>query len=241
MHSNYKEYEHIKSYDRLQEILDASDNSYSEVNDIPSREKLTFTNGYYTYCSALYVDIRDSSELPKKYNRPKLAKLYRSYISEMVAIINGNVNCKEINIEGDCVFGVFSTPSKRDIDNLFSTAAKINSLVKVLNYKLKKKNYDHIKVGIGLHYGRALMIKAGYSGSGINDVVWMGDVLNDAAKLCGFGSKSTQDYPIMMSDVFYSNLNDVNKKLLSYNYNRSCYHGNVINTLMEDWYQVNCK
>lgn len=28
------------------------------------------------------------------------------------------------------------------------------------------------------------MIKAGYSGSTINDVVWMGEVVNVAAKLC---------------------------------------------------------
>src|SRR5690606_4448534 len=99
MQSNYKNYDHLKSYDRLDEILDSSDNSYSEVESILSRDKLTFTIRFYAYCSALYVDIRNSSELPNKYRRPKLAKLYSSFISEVVAIINGDVNCREINIE----------------------------------------------------------------------------------------------------------------------------------------------
>lgn len=51
--------------------------------------------------------------------------------------------------------------------------------MKVLNYKLKKAGYDTpIKAGTGASWGRALMIKAGLSGSGINDVVYMGDVVN---------------------------------------------------------------
>jgi hypothetical protein len=33
------------------------------------------------------------------------------------------------------------------------------------------------------------MIKAGHKGSAVNDVVWMGDVVNSAAHLCCHGSK----------------------------------------------------
>src|SRR5690606_17164070 len=109
------------------------------------------------------------------------------------------------------------------------------------NYKIKKKGYDPIDIGIGMHYGRVLMIKAGYNGSGLNDVVWMGDVLNEAAKLCGYGNKTTRDRPIMVSSVFYGNLNDHNKSLLTYNNSRSCYHGNFVNVEMEEWYNENCK
>ena len=30
------------------------------------------------------------------------------------------------------------------------------------------------------------MVQAGYSGSGLNEVVWMGDVVNEASNLCGY-------------------------------------------------------
>ena len=48
--------------------------------------------------------------------------------------------CKEININGDCVWGVFETPKKSDVDNVISVAAQLNSMIKILNYKLKKKS-----------------------------------------------------------------------------------------------------
>jgi class 3 adenylate cyclase len=160
-------YNHVSSYNRIRDILDESDNNYEEVDALPAREKLTFKNGFYAYCSAMFVDIRKSSSLPDKYKRPRLAKLYRAYISEMVAVMNGDDNCHEINIVGDGVWSVYNTPYKPDIDGTFSRSAMVNSVAKMLNYQLKKHGYDEIQIGIGTSYGRALVIKAGYSGSGI--------------------------------------------------------------------------
>ena len=56
---------------------------------LPPRDDLTFNNGFYANCSALFVDIRDSSKLPDKHKRPVLARLYRSFVSEMVAVFAG--------------------------------------------------------------------------------------------------------------------------------------------------------
>jgi len=176
------------------------------------------------------------------YNRPTLAKIYRSFISECVAVINGNDNCAEVNIHGDCVWGVFDAQYKNQIDGVFSTGAELASLVDTLNCKYKKKNINPISVGIGMDFGRVLMIKAGYDGSGLNDVVWMGEVVNDARKLCAHGNRTLFDREIMVASDFYTNLNDHNKGLLVWNSNRNCYHGNVINTSMNDWLQNNgCK
>jgi class 3 adenylate cyclase len=240
MESNHIQYNFDKSLIRIDTILETNDNSYEELNSIPSREKLTYTNGFYVNCTALFIDIRDSSYLPEKYRRPTLARIYRTYISEVIALINGNSKCSEINVQGDCVWSIFDTPMKLDINEVFYTAASISSIVDVLNCKLKKRNIDPITVGIGIDYGRALMIKAGYSGSGINEVVWMGDVVNKACKLCGYGNKSSNDYELMISKNIHDNLNDNNKELLEWNYNRSCYHGNVINLLMNEWLKENC-
>ncbi len=81
------------------------------------------------------------------------------------------------------------------------------------------------------------MVKAGNKGSSINDVVWMGEVVNEAAKLCEHGNSSYSDAEIMVSNDIYLNLNEHNKALLSWNATRQCYHGNVINTNMEKWLQ----
>jgi class 3 adenylate cyclase len=218
------------------DILDGEDVNYEEAASLPSRERLTFKNGFYAYSSAMFVDIRESSKLPDKYKRPRLAKLYRAYISEVVAVMDGNGNCREVNIVGDGVWGVFDTPLKSDIDATFGTAAEANSAVKMLNYQLGRHYYDAIRIGIGLSYGRALVIKAGYSGSGINDVVYMGDVVNEAAKLAAHGSESSGDRPVMVSGVFKSNLNDRNQRFLVWNASRNAWHGNIVNSAMEEWY-----
>jgi class 3 adenylate cyclase len=243
MKSNYLSYDYEKSRKRIDEILDAKDTSYEEVEKIPSRDKLTFNNGFYvTKTSALFIDIRGSSKMASDYKRPTLAKIYRSYISECVAVINGNDDCAEVNIHGDCVWGVFDAQYKSQIDGIFSTAAQLSSLIDTLNCKYKKKNINPISVGIGMDFGRVLMIKAGYDGSGLNDIVWMGEVVNDARKLCAHGNRTYYDNETMVSSDFYGNLNDDNKKLLTWNANRNCYHGNVININMDNWLKDNgCK
>ncbi len=240
MKSNHINYNFDKSLARIDEILNTQDNSYEETNNIPSRDKLTYTNGFYFNCTALFVDIRGSSSLPQKYRRPTLARIYRSYISEVIAIINSNDQCSEINVQGDCVWAIFDTPYKNHIDMVFSTAYCISSIVDVLNCKLKKRKIDPISIGLGIDYGRALMIKAGYSGSGINEVVWMGDVVNCACKLCGYGNKSYSDNEIMVSSDIYSNLNNHNQSLLTWNLSRNCYHGNVVDSQINNWVKENC-
>lgn len=241
MKSNYITFDFEKSRNRINTILDSSDNSFEEVDQIPDRDKLTFSNGFYVNCSSMFVDIRKSTELTQKYKRPTLAKIYRTFISEVVAVINGNENCSEIFIQGDCVWAVFNTPYKSDIDSVFATSGQVSSIVDTMNYRFQKKGINPINIGIGIDYGRALMIKAGYSGSSINDVVWMGDVVNSAAKLARFGNREYYDYETMASSIFYNNLNDDYKKLMSYNNYRSCYHGNIINMVMDEWNSTNCK
>lgn len=241
MESSYKAYDITDSVARIDEILIGSDTNFEELNSIPSRDKLTFTNGFYVYCTCLVMDIRGSSALTEKYKRPALAKIYRSYISEAVAVLASNTACKEINIHGDAVWGVLDTPYKSNIDEAFSTAARLSSLVDILNCRFAKKSgIDPITVGIGVDYGRALMLKAGYKGSAINDVVWMGDVVNYATKLCSWGNKSFSDREVMASDVIYDNLKGDNKALLEKHYGRDCYHGNVVNIAMNEWVQKNC-
>ena len=241
MESNHIDYDHKVSFSRIKEVLDASDNSFEELDHIPARSRLTYTNGFYVKCSALFVDIRDSSSLPSKYKRPKLAKLYRSYLSEVVAVMNGSSLCSDIVINGDCVSGIFNTPKKKDLDSVFSVSAQVSSVIKFLNHHYSKNGIDPIKVGIGLSWGRALMIKSGYKGSGLNDVVWMGDVVNEASNLCGYGNKEYSDEQTMVSEVYHGNLNDHNKGLLSYNHSRSCYHGDIISKSMDGYCKEKCK
>lgn len=245
MQTNYIYYDYEKSIERIDDILNKQDSSFQELSSFPSIDSLTFKNGFYVNATALFVDIRDSSNLTDQHKRPALAKMYRSFISEVVAILNGNLNCKYINIDGDCVSGVYDTPNKSDIDSVFKDAYTISSMIDILNCKLKKKSIAEIKIGIGMDYGRLLLIKAGFSGSGLNEVAWMGDALNRASRLCNKANKESH-YEILVSYVIYNNLNQNNKDLLNfigtdYGLSIDYYGGNVVRTNMNEWYKENCK
>lgn len=112
MESTNKNYDFGASLTRIDEILDASNDSFEESDSIVDRSKLTYTNGFYVKATALFVDIRDSSNMTDAHKRPVLAKIYRSFISEMVALMNGHPTCKEVNING-IVYGAFATQSVR--------------------------------------------------------------------------------------------------------------------------------
>lgn len=236
MEATHKNYIFSDSLDRMDEILNTDNKQYEERKSIPSRSELTFTNGFYVNCTALFVDICESSKLTEYQNRPVLAKLYRSFISELVAYFNSYDCCREVSINGDCVWGVFDTPQKKDIDMVFGAACGAHSLVDILNYKLEKKGYKTYKVGIGMDYGRALMVKAGHKGSTINDVIWMGDVVNSACHIAANGNSVwSGGNTIMLSSIIYNNLNEHNRNLCLYNNSLCCYQSNAILTSFNDW------
>ena len=246
MQTNHIEYDFANSLQRIDEILNSSNDRYKEANSIPTESQLTYTNGYYVKATSLFVDLRNSTGLSQNHKRPVLAKIFKSFISEIIAIINGNSLCKYIHIDGDCVSAVYDTPTKKNIYAVIDDVVKINTLINILSCKYKKKGYSGIKAGIGIDYGRLLFIKTGYKGSGLNDVAWMGKTLNISSKLSAIGSKNGIN-PIVMSEIIFDNVKDLNnnyKKWFSlyYDYNLgNYYHGNIVNTYMNKWYEDNCQ
>lgn len=210
MRGNYQPFNLETGLKRIDAILD-SPSLYEESDDIPKLNNLSFTNGKYVKCASLFIDLRGSSELIKTQGRKSrtLARLYRAYISEMVAIVNSFKSCKEVNIIGDCVSAMFAGDQGKEkpVIEALEAVSMCNGMMRVLNVHFKKKwgaEFQEIDAGIGVALGRALVIKAGHSGTGISDLIYMGDVVNKASKMCGLAHK---DYPkpICVTEAVYNN------------------------------------
>lgn len=234
MQTTTSTYDFKASLGRMDELLDSSE-TFEKRQSIPARSALTYTNGFYVNCSAIFIDICGSSDLTNDHERPVLAKIYRAFISEAIAIMRSADTVQEVSIQGDAVWGVFNTTTKLQIDELIEVTAKLQSMINALNFKLTKKKYKNIQVGIGVDYGRALMVQAGYKGSGINDVVWMGDVVNQACHLAAYGNETVSDFTTMISEIIYNNLSPKYQKLFEWNAERECYHADLYNVLMDAW------
>jgi class 3 adenylate cyclase len=227
METSYRDYNPLTSKNRVQKILNGTEFSYEESDSIPAISSLTYYNGFYVKCGALFIDIRDSTTLTDDHTRPKLAKLYRAYISEIVAILNGNAYCRHVDIIGDGILGIFEGALKVHTQSIFLTACTIGSFITFLNKEFKKNSIIEIKVGIGLSIGRALMIKTGYNGSGINDLSWVGDVINEACNLGNLKNSNYFVHEVRVTDYFYDNLTDNQKRLLSFDSLNNCWRNSV--------------
>lgn len=191
---------------KIEEILDNTD-AVQEVDKFPVDEKFTYSNGYKAWASAIFVDLRDSTKWFTEKEDLEIAKVIRGFTSEIIEILRKDTDktdLKEIGIRGDCVFAVYSTPTKDNIYDVAKRAFYINTYLKMLNAMLESRNLPKIKAGIGLATSKTLAVKAGRHSSGINNLVWIGKSVATAAKLSDLGNKNNVG-AIVMDNVFHDN------------------------------------
>ena len=98
-----------------------------------------------------------------------------------------------------------------------------------------------VDANIGMDYGRALMAQAGFKGSGINDIIWMGDVVNSACHLCN------EDRGLFGMRILLGN--EVYKRLCAkyqgfcklYDSSKSIFMTNACNIELNNWLKENRK
>lgn len=184
-------------------------NNISEIED-STNGSLNFENGVRGWISSIFIDIVDSSSLFQGKKDKTIAKIIRAFSSEIVDILNDTQLYRQIGIRGDCVFGVFSTPHKKDIDTVFNMAVDINTLRGMLNSLLEKGNFPKIEYGIGLGCSKDLVIKVGKKRV-VNDLVYIGDAVVNASNYSSIANRN-QISTIAMDRCFYSNILDLQKE-----------------------------
>lgn len=183
------DYDYKAGKQRLEEILD-NDMEVVEQDKLPNDDDFTFTNGYYSWVSAIFVDMRDSTELCADEDKEKLAKVFRSFSSEIIEILRDDDNLREIGIRGDCVYAVYTTPKESDELEIAIKAFYINTFMRMLNKLLKDRDLPEIKVGIGQSTAQELVVKAGRKGVGINSKIWIGKAVTRACHYADYGGKN---------------------------------------------------
>lgn len=241
-------YDYKDSKEKIEEILKSS-TKIIEKDSIPSSDSdFTYENGIKAWVGALFVDIVDSSKLFQSANEDT-ARITRSFCSEIISILKDDPNFREIGIRGDCVYCIYSAAYQEDLVQIFTHAYRINSFMEMFNRLLTKNDYTSIRVGIGLGCGSDLIVKAGRYGSGINDKIWIGKAVVDAAQLSGIANRNGIS-AIAMSSIFYDNIIDLlykeNAEYKTWIKSRSNYYGyvdyyhcNIIETSFNKWIEEN--
>ncbi len=199
-------YNREASRDRVKDIL-SSKTEIVKKDRIPSSDdEFTYANGIKSWVGAIFIDLVGSSDLCKSADETT-ARIFRAFCSEVIAILKDDTNYRQIGIRGDCVYSINSTPHVSDLVDMFLTAAKVHTFMRMFRKLLEKRGYPTITAGIGLGCSEDLIVKAGQNGSGINDKIWIGKAVVDASHL---GDKAYRNgiSPIAMSTLFYDTIHE---------------------------------
>ena len=126
----------------------------------------------------------------------------------MFLLLRKDENLREIGIRGDCVYAIYTTPSQNHEYSCLDKTSMINTYMQMLNKLLATKNYPQIDVGIGMATDKELVVKAGRKGTGINNLVWIGNAVTKASNLSSVANKNTID-TICYSYLSYTNFIDL--------------------------------
>ena len=195
-------YDYKEGKKRVNAILN-DENNIEEKDKVPTEKNFTYHNGYYAWVTALFVDIKDSTKLFSE----NTSKIIRSFTSEIIEILRGDDNLREIGIRGDCVYAIYTCATDDENYEIANKAFYINTYLNMLNKLLSNKNMTNIDAGIGVSTAKELVVKAGREGSGINSLVWIGKAVTFASK---FSSIANRDgyASIIFSDNFYRSVID---------------------------------
>ena len=231
------DYDYKAGKKRIKEILN-NKLQVIENDKIPNNDNFTFSNAYYGWVTAIFVDIRNSTDLFSKDDKEIVSKMIRSFTSEVIEILRKDDLLREIGIRGDCVYAIYTTPKKSDILEIMDKSFYINTFMNMLNKLLVDKGFSTINVGIGVSTAQELVVKAGRKDVGINNSVWIGNAVTKASNLSSLGNK--KDYKsILISESVYKNIKDsYNKDWFTLRNNSEIgkfYDCDIIKTNFNNW------
>ncbi|MGC1271578.1 MAG: adenylate/guanylate cyclase domain-containing protein [Croceibacterium sp.] len=174
---------------------------------VPEPKDLNLSNDavYFEKATVLYADLDGSTDLVEKMKWEFSGQIYKTFLyaaSRLIRQHGGSI----VSYDGDRVMGVFI--SNRQRNEAVSCALEIHYAVsKIVQDEIKRgwKADFKIKHVIGIDTSPIRAARTGVRGD--NDLVWIGNAANLAAKLTALNA----DTPIWITKAVYDVLDDAQK------------------------------
>lgn len=152
--------------------------------------------------TVLYADLASSTKMVRDSKAWFAAEVYKSYLFCAAKIIRAQGGIVTA-YDGDRVMGIFIGDSKNS--NAAKCGLQINWASKhIVSAKLSEKypkSTFTLKQRVGIDTSKLFIARTGIRGS--NDLVWVGNAANNAAKLAALDPK----YPTYVTEDVYKKLN----------------------------------
>ncbi|ARO23748.1 adenylate/guanylate cyclase domain-containing protein [Rhizobium sp. S9] len=177
-------------------------------NTVPEPADLKLSNDavYFKRATILYADLDGSTDLVEKKKWTFSGEVYKTFLyatSRLIRKHGGSI----VSYDGDRAMGIFI--SNAQCNDAVSCALEINYAIKNIVQPAMKKGWStdfNIRHVVGIDTSEIRAARTGVRGD--NDIVWIGNAANLAAKLTSL----TADNPTWITNRVYHNLND-NQKL----------------------------
>lgn len=158
------------------------------------------TKGTRAEVCVLFADIRDYTSISEHMTPEDVISFLNRYYERVVKTIHGEGG-SVVSFMGDGIMAVFGAPNP--LENPSVTALKAAKAmladVEQLNATAQASGSPQIKIGIGLHVGKAVMGHVGASDR--HDYSAIGDVTNTASRIEGL--TKTAGFPIVCSRAVF--------------------------------------
>lgn len=173
-------------------------------------------------------------------NDPILAKQYKCLISEFSAVINENPNVVEIsflrlNVMASLI--TISEPGK--LNSVIDIAAKLTSLLAILNRKFSSQGLKTIDMGIGVDYSTIRITNQAFSANIESEYLWSGEAVDMSHTLSQKAKTGLMSNSLMITKSAYECLSDKYKSFFSFDNVNGCFSSSLINKQLENWARTN--
>lgn len=190
----------------VHEIFDA-DLDVADGRTIPDLADIPFGNrGKQIRLTALFVDIRKSTELVDTLGVLRAAKIYKAYLRGVSKIVRDRGG-ELLSFNGDGMVAGFVG------ENAANTAVLTGFNLNWLCNRVLKPRIDetlgHLNSpmrfnwGVGIDDGKVVVIKGGMRGDANSDLVWAGTPVNHAVKIC---AQASYPYTMYIAGEVYQQL-----------------------------------
>ncbi|MDO1447739.1 hypothetical protein Q0590_15820 [Rhodocytophaga aerolata] len=210
-----------ESLHRIDNLLAENNEAYAQYTTFPHKWQEEGLKGIYVNAAILYFDLKRTSMLFGHHSIPTVAKIIRTYISEITSVLKSVPKCKGVVLDGDNIYGVYDASLSTGLDNVFALAVIGKSILEVLNHKLRLQQMPLVNAGVGIDFGKVLMVKTEFKY--VKEPVWLGDVIYFAARYSHLANHAESGSPIYLSKVVYQHLSKEYQALCQPNEPLDCY------------------
>lgn len=227
------------------------DESIARINRILNVDNnIIKQDGYYdmtqlayhqtVICNAICLSVYMYLNIYDINNDENLNRQYKCMLSEFGAIINECSNVIEICVlKSNIITCLINTPNNQNYNSVIDTAAKITSLMSILNKKFVSMGLKTIEIGVGVNFDSVKITRESFSNTIDDTFLWSGPLVENSIKLSQMASTGLLSNSLMINKNVYDNLSENYRQFFTYDTVNDCFAASLINKQLNQWSKEN--